>query len=318
MVIMNIIRNGERVMDGKISNLAQVASLRRYTVTSGKEQGLDIIDCDNGKLRFLLNVSKACDVMQLYDKGQNMSFISKNGFMKRELPFAKRFEGGMLYTCGLDSVGEREGFEEHGSLHNTPVQILRAECDDTQIVVESLLSDTEVFGKNLVLRRTITSRTGSDSVSVIDRLTNCGYRDENYCLLYHVNLGYPLIDDGARIVAETLSCQPRTQWAEKNIDTAFELSEAVPEMEETCYYLTVKKPEVSLVNEKIGKKFTVSYSADTLPNFLVWKSLASGDYAVGLEPCTTKLDHLFEYSTLKAGETLEFRVELSVKDLPSR
>ena len=36
-------------MDGKISNFAQVASVRLYTIIEGKERGLDVLDCDNGK-----------------------------------------------------------------------------------------------------------------------------------------------------------------------------------------------------------------------------------------------------------------------------
>ncbi len=301
-------------MDGRISNHQQIASLRRYTLTDGEEKGIEVIDCDNGTLRFLINVSKACDMMQLYHKGQNMSFISKNGFMKREMPFVNRFEGGMLYTCGLDSVGEREGFEEHGSLHNTPARILRAECSEEGIVIEAVLRDTAVFGKNLVFRRKITSAIGSDCVKVVDRLTNENCFEEKYCLLYHVNIGYPMMDEGARIVGEITDCQPRTAWAEKQMATAYQIGSPIPGFEETCYYLKLKKPEISMVNERIGKEFTVSYSGDTLPLFLEWKSIAAGDYAVGLEPATTKLDGLFEYSTIGAGETLEFSVELSVSD----
>lgn len=302
-------------MDERISNFGQVASLRRYTITEGAEKGLDVIDCDNGKIRFLINVSKACDIMQLFYKGQNMSFVSKNGFTKRETPFASRFEGGMLYTCGLDSVGEREGFDEHGSIHNTPAQILRAECSEQEIVVEAVIRDTEICGKNLVLRRRITAAIGGSCVSVRDTLANEAYRDEQYCLLYHVNIGYPMLDDGARIVADSDTCQPRTEWAAKNIDTAYQITAPTPNREETCYYLTPQSSAVSLVNEKIGKKFTVSYSGDTLPHFLAWKSMASGDYAVGLEPCTTKLDELFAYSTIKAGKTIEFAVDLAVEEL---
>jgi len=302
-------------MDERISEFAQVASLRRYTITEGRGKGLDVIDCDTGKIRFLLNVNKACDMMQLYYKGQNMSFISKNGFMQRELPFAKRFEGGMLYTCGLDSAGEREGFDEHGSIHNAPAEILRAECNEQEIVVEAVIRDTEICGKNLVLRRRITAPIGGDSVSVQDTLTNESYRDENYCLLYHVNIGYPMLDAGARVVADTDICQPRTPWAEKNIATAYQIEAPTPNMEETCYYLTPKSSSVSLVNEKLGRKFTVSYSGDTLPNFLEWKNMTSGDYALGLEPCTTKLDDLFEYSTIKAGQTVAFNVNFTINEL---
>lgn len=302
-------------MDERISNLAQVASLRRYTVTDGREKGLEVIDCDNGALRFLLNVSKACDMMQMYHKGQNLAFVSKNGFLKRELPFAKRFEGGMLYSCGLDSVGEREGFEEHGSLHNTPAEILRAECNEKGIVVEAKICDTEMGGKNLTLRRKIKSEIGSATVSVEDRLINEGYHDEKYCLLYHVNLGYPLLDDGARILCDSDVCLPRTEWAAKNMDHVFDITFPTPNTEETCHYLCPKTPEVSLLNEKIGKKFTVSYSGETLPHFVAWKNMVSGDYAVGLEPATTRLDGLFEYSTIRAGESISFRLDLSVDEV---
>jgi len=70
-----------------------------------------------------------------------------------------------------------------------------------------------------------------------------------------------------------------------------------------------------LINEKLGRTFTVSYSGDTLPNFLEWKNMTSGDYALGLEPCTTKLDELFAYSTIKAGETIAFSLDLTINEL---
>ena len=65
-------------MNGKINNLSQVCSVSRYTLSEGTEKGLDIIDCQNGKIRFLLNASKALDIPYLYHQGQNISFISKN------------------------------------------------------------------------------------------------------------------------------------------------------------------------------------------------------------------------------------------------
>lgn len=300
-------------MDGRISNFEQVASLRRYTMCEGKEAGLEVLDCNNGKLRFLLNVSKACDIMQLYHEGQNVSFVSKNGFTKRETPFLNRFEGGMLYTCGLDSVGGREGFELHGTFHNIPAKITRAECDENGITVEALIRDTSLFGKNLVVKRRIFSAIGSESVSLEDTLINEDYTDREYCLLYHINVGYPMLDEGAKVVADVKSCEPRTPWSEQHQETAFEMGGCVPGWEEVCYFLTLAKPEISLVNEKIGKRFTVSYSGDTLPHFVEWKSRASGDYAMGLEPCTTELDGRFAYKTIKPGEKVGFAVTLAVK-----
>ena len=299
-------------MDGRISNFQQVASIRRYTLSEGHEKGLDVLDCDNGKIRFLLNVSKACDIMQLYHEGQNMSFVSKNGFTKRETPFLNRFEGGMLYTCGLDSVGGRDGFELHGTLHNIPAEIIRAECNENGITVEAIIRDTALFGKNLVLKRKIFTAIGEDSVTLEDTLVNEGYKTEEYCLLYHINVGYPMLDDGAKVIADVESYTPRTAWAKQNEATMYAMSDAVPNQEEACYFLKLSKPEIALVNEKIGKKFTVSYSGDTLTHFVEWKSMASGDYALGLEPCTTELDDRFAYKTIEAGEEIKFFVKILI------
>ena len=299
-------------MDGRISNLQQVASIRRYTLTEGCEKGLDVLDCDNGKIRFLLNVSKACDIMQLYHEGQNMSFVSKNGFTKREIPFLNRFEGGMLYTCGLDSVGGREGYELHGTFHNTPAEIIRAECNESGIVVEAIIRNTALFGKNLVMKRKISTAVLGDSVTLEDTLINEGYRDEEYCLLYHVNVGYPMLDEGAKIVADVKSYTPRTAWAKENEGTMYEMNTAKACAEETCYFLRMREPCVKLVNPKIGKMFGLTYSTDTLPYFVEWKSMASGDYALGLEPATTELDDRFAYKTIHAQEKKTFRLQICV------
>ena len=299
-------------MDGRISNLGQVASIRRYTLTEGVGKGLDVLDCDNGKIRFLLNVSKACDIMQLYHEGQNMSFVSKNGFTKRETHFLNRFEGGMLYTCGLDSVGGRDGYELHGTLHNIPAEIIRAQCDENGIVVEAIIRDTALFGRNLVLKRKVYTAVDGNSVTIEDTLENKGYKAEKYCLLYHVNVGYPMLDDGAKMIAGVEEYTPRTAWAKQNEATMYEMSAPMPNQEETCYFLKMQKPKISFVNEKIGKKFTLSYSGDTLPCFVEWKSMACGDYALGLEPCTTELDDGFMYRTIKEGERIEFFVRISI------
>ena len=301
-------------MDGRISNFEQVASVRRYTLTEGRGKDLDILDCDNGNIRFLLNVSKACDILQLYHKGQSVSFMSKNGYTKRETPFLNRFEGGMLYTCGLDSIGGREGYQLHGTIHNIPAEIVSAKCDESGIFVEAIIRDTALFGQNLVLKRKISSVIGGDTVSLEDTLVNESFRDEEYAVLYHINVGYPMLDEGARIIADDAGCSSRSKWSEEQERLRYEISAPVPNQDETCYYLKLKKPEISLVNDKIGKKLTVSYSEETLPYFLEWKSMASGDYAVGLEPATTELDDKFTYSTIKPGAEIIFKVNISVND----
>lgn len=300
-------------MDGRISNLAQIASVRRYTLTEGRGRGLDVIDCDNGKIRFLLNVSKALDMMQLYHEGQNVSFLSKNAFEAREIPFARRFEGGMIYTCGLDNVGRREGYELHGTLHSIPAEILRAECTEEGITVEAVIRDAALFGQNLALYRKISAPIGAECVTIEDTLVNEGYTDAEYSLLYHINVGYPLLDDGAEIEADVAEVEPLGAWAEENEPKLLQIRKPLPGEDETCYYLKLNRPEISLINGKVGKKLTVRYSKDTLPCFLLWKSMASGDYAVGLEPCTTEAGERLRPVTIHPEARVSFRVTVGVE-----
>lgn len=300
-------------MDGKISNFKQIASIQRYTVTEGREKGLDIIDCNNGKLRFMLNVTKALDVMQLWHEGQNMSFVSKNAFTARENDFLNRFEGGMIYTCGLDNMGRRDGYILHGTHHNQNAQIVRSECTEEGIIVEAVVRETALFGQNLVFRRKVFTAINSGSVSIEDTIENAGFTDADYGILYHINLGYPMLDKDTKIVADCEDISARTEFATANIDSAFSMTDSVVGQDEMCYYLTLKKPEISLVNEKLGKTFTVSYSKETLPYFLEWKSMASGDYALGLEPTTSILDDEFKYQTVAPGEKKTFNITLCVK-----
>lgn len=302
------------MMDGKISNLCQIASLRRYELSDGPERGLRVLDCDNGKIRFLLNESRALDVMQLYHAGQNVSFVSKNGFTLRETPFENRFEGGMLYTCGLESVGAREGFPLHGTHHLNPARVTRAEVNETGIFIEAEVRETALFGKNLLFKRRVSSAVGSDTLEIEDTLENCGTRDEEYCLLYHVNVGYPMLDEGAELLDDAEEVIPRTPWAAEGLSGRSKMGAPVPNEEERCYFLRLQTPRVTLKNEKLRKAFTLEWTGETLPYFVEWKSMAAGDYALGLEPATTELDNRFQYRILKAGEKIRFNLVMRIKN----
>ncbi len=302
-------------MDGRISNFMQIASVRRYTCTDGEERGLRFIDCDNGKIRFVLNESKALDISQLYHRGCNISFISKNGFTPRETHFLSRFEGGMLYTCGLDSVGVREGYEFHGTLHNTPANVTLVRCDESGITVEAEMRASELFGKHLVLKRKIFSPIGSDSIDVTDTLENRGYKSEDYALLYHVNIGYPMLDGCATSEGETESITARTDWANQFVETLHQMEYPEANRFEYCYFLKMKKPYLSMTNKELGKKFTLTWSGETLPCALYWKSMAKGDYAVGFEPSTTFIDDEFKYASIPPQSNVEFRLTLKINDI---
>ncbi len=299
----------------QINNLSQIAYARRYELIDGKERGVRMIEVDNGVLRFLLNETKALDMSQLWHKGTNISFVCKNGIVAREIAYERRFEGGMLYTCGLDNIGAREGFEIHGNLHNTPAKVVSLICDEEKIEVVGEIELSALFGQNLLIKRTISTAIGSTSVSVTDVLENRGTKEENYCLLYHCNVGYPMLDEGTTIDADTASVLPRTKHAEEHIADRTVFPAPVDNEEESCYYIKNKKPEITVANKKIGKKFVLRYTDDTLPCQVQWVTNASYDYALGIEPSTSFMDGYFEYKTIKPGQKIRFGVSFEVDGL---
>lgn len=298
-------------MERKTALLDQIAYVRRYTLEGGQEAGLKIIEVNNGTLRFLLNESRALDIAQLWYKGENVSFLSKNGLNASQAPFLNRFEGGMLYTCGLDAVGERPGHDMHGGIHCTPARVIKAECTSEGITVEAEMNCAELFGKHLVFKRQIHTAIGSETLEINDTLENRAYRDEEYCLLYHVNIGYPMLDEGARVVGKVKNVTGRTAWASEHASEREHISAPIDNQFEFCYFVDVAEPEFTLVNPK-GKSFTLRWSQETLPCFLQWKSMTSGDYALGFEPSTTLIDEGFAYSTVKARSSVHFKLEMKL------
>lgn len=302
------------MLDKRISNFEQIAYVRRYTLRDGKESGTHLIEVNNSKLRFIINESKGLDIYQLWHNGTNISFLSKNGLTDRYASFSQCFEGGMLYTCGLDSLGVREGYPVHGSFHSIPANVIQCQCDESGIAIRATICDSALFGKNLVMHREITTTISSDTLVITDTLENRGTRTADYCLLYHVNIGYPMLDDDVKIAMDTESVIPRTSHSEKHLSERDVFLPPVDNEEERCYFLKLKKPEITVINGKIRKAFKLRYSRDTLPYCIQWYSNASHDYALGIEPTTSLLDDLFTYRQLQPGEMVSFSLELSVKD----
>lgn len=306
---MNIFENP------KVSHPAQLSYVRRYTLSDGNEAGIRVVELYSGRLRVLLNESRALDIIQLFHDGVNLSFLSKNGLNARPLPFLNRFEGGMVYTCGLDNVGGRDGYELHGTHHLAPARILCAECDGEKIVVRAQVEHSALFAEHLSFERTVTLPVGGEVLTIEDEIVNRAFTEAKYCLLYHINLGYPMLDAGAQIFAPAQQVIARDAFAQEGIFTRCEVPEPQAGLPERCYFLLDRVPHAELHNQTLGKCFTLDYSDRTLPAFIQWNSFACGDYALGWEPATTFLDDRFTYRTLAPGESVRTFLRLGAHNL---
>ena len=299
-------------MNEKIGNVEQVCSAQRVQVTDGRGNGARQIYVANGKLNFVLSESNALDMLRLWHEGANVGFVSKNGLYTAPADFLHNFPCGMLYTCGLDAIGGVEGHVLHGRIHSIPAEIRELVADERGVRIVGEIRDTALFGENLVLTRTIETAAGSGEVRLTDRLRNLAFRDEKYCMLYHVNVGYPLVDAGAKIEGRFVKSLPRTEWAKHEMSKMLDIEPPKDNLEETCYFHQTADGAMAIVNRRLGKKFTVKSS---LKKFVEWKSRASGDYVIGLEPCTSWLDGELKYSILKPGQSVTHTLVLKTENV---
>ncbi len=63
--------------------------------------------------------------------------------------------------------------------------------------ITGIVKSSRIFGPDIELRRTITSRLGVPGFELEDRFTNYGNETVRFAWLYHINFGYPLLEPGA-------------------------------------------------------------------------------------------------------------------------
>ena len=124
-----------------------------------------------------------------------------------------------------------------------------------------------------------------------------------------------MLDVGGSIEINAEEILPRTAYATEKKKEWNIITEPIDLQEETCYFLGVKDGKAVYTNDNLKKKLTIKYSKESLPEFVLWKSMRSGDYALGLEPSTTKLDDAFKYSVIKKNTSVHFEISYRIDNI---
>lgn len=285
---------------GYLSNPQQAYTLRRVTIEEGNAKGAAVIEiCTAGGLQVDILPDSGMDIGQVRYKGVNMTFISKNGydsptrFIPYENEFLKTFPGGLVYTCGLRSVGGGNRDEDgeyhplHGRYHGLSAEQVATFVEDDTIIVQGVVRETALFGEVLEVKRTIRIPVFGTQIVLSDAITNLNPKAEAYALLYHCNFGYPLLSKSAVLeLPKERKTTPRTDYAAQIMGKEHTFEAPIPGDEERCYFHEEMEKKVAIANPAIGAKMTMTWS-DTLPILVQWRSMASGDYVCGLEPSNT-------------------------------
>lgn len=291
-----------------VGHMSQVADIREISFEEGRAAGMKGWQIKNGPLCFTVMKDKCLDIAELTYRGIQMSFLSKPGLQGRNhydthgQEAQRSIMGGMMFTCGLENicapyVGDKE-YPMHGRIRTTPAEHTGSETcwdgDSYRLSLHGEMREAELFGENLLLKRTITTVYPGKQIVIEDNIENQGFREEPAMLLYHFNVGYPLLSEKARIILPTKKIIPRDETAAAHTDAWAEM-EAPADNEPEYVFLHELAADregntfAAVINEELGLGIRLEFNKKLLPYFMQWKSLASGDYVVGLEPANSSV-----------------------------
>ncbi len=332
----------------RIGRLEQVAGVRLATLGDGGGRGVRVLEFRTGSgLSFDVLVDRSFDIGRCDLRGVPLAWTSAVGvegpwFAEHEgLGFFRTFYGGLLTTCGIEhslfmaeDTAEQyhyppkptESFGLHGRVANRPARLVgygeRWDVDTCTLWAEGETQVAAVFGEQLVLRRRIEAVVGESRLRVHDVVENVGHDLTPHMLLYHVNAGFPVVDEGSELLVAATDVHARGDHPVEGYTTM--TAPAAGFVEQVFEHRLGGEPDgrvpAAVVNRTLGVGIYQVFDRAQLPHHFVWRTLGEGTYVVGLEPCTNRtagrLDarERGELIKLAAGESRSYDLELGALD----
>ena len=257
---------------------------------------------------------------------------------------------GLVATCGLDHIlGSADGARPtptttraarrcshalHGRISTIPARLTGYgetwDGDRCLLWAEGVVQQATVFGEDLHLHRRIEAEVGGNAIRIADRVVNHGFHRTPHMFFYHVNVGWPLLEEGARYLAPIRD----VVWA-SHADSLRRPGRRLPERAGAAPRLPRaglaararrrpgRREPGGLVNDRLGLGFEVVTRKDQLPCLYQWQNFQAGHYALGIEPST---HHVLgdlaarergEMIWLEHGESRSYDMTMRVLDGPA-
>lgn len=284
-------------MNPYIGHHSQVCGVEEHRLIGGKGDNMRLYEAVNGRgLELTFSPDRNCDITRLRFRGINMSYLSPCGYVAPAYydsigsHWLASFTAGFLTTCGLQAVGsvcndEGEELPLHGSIANTPCAYSFWEEDDAAIRIHAQTEDEEIFGRKLILRRMVEISKKENRFVIQDEIGNTGDRIEPVEILYHMNMGYPLLDEDSIVTIPSVSVTPRDDHAAEDLSNWMHMETPQAGYQERCYYhrFDGKQGSASIFQPKLDVGLRIDFDPGTLDGFVEWKMMGVRDYVLGLE-----------------------------------
>lgn len=325
-----------------IGNQAQVGGTRHYVLTDGWARNLRCIDVSSGSgLQYTILPDRGMDISLASFKGINLVYLTCNGethpsfYEPKKFGWLRTFSGGLLTTCGLTYLGspvtdEGEELGLHGRYSTIPAKQVTDLSEwigeEYRIKLRGTVEEGHMFGHKLRLEREISAIQGQNSLTITDKITNFGFKPSPYTILYHMNLGYPFLDEDAELIINPVKTTPRDTVASAGLKEFKQFSKPQADFEEQVFCHSMQAVEeyktfATLQNRKLGIALTIKFDMTLLPYLIQWKMMGQGEYVLGLEPSNVtgknrkqlKDENSLPY--LKPGESTANTLEIILSDI---
>lgn len=288
-----------------VGHMDQIAGIKLVEDGDGKGRGSRILQVWTGTgLCFHVLADRGLDISTCRYKGNSLAWNSSVGevhpahYEPRGLGWLRSFQGGLFVTCGLDQYGfpAVDGDEEvglHGRASNLPARFVnyRTQWVDGayELEITGETRQTRVHGENLALRRHISTQMGSNKIVIEDEVTNEGFAPHPHMILYHFNLGFPLLSEASELDVRAEQTIARDAQAETGIAEWQNLQPPTSGYREQVFRHVPAADgdghvQVTLRNRALGLGLQITYDRNALPYLYQWKMMGEGTYVLGIEP----------------------------------
>ena len=314
---------------------------RHGVFVGGTSDAVEVIEVDTGVTTILILPSRGMSLWRMRSGGIDFAWQSPVVgpvhpqhvpiFDPSGLGWLEGFDE-LVVRCGLESNGAPQlsdgghlEYPLHGRIANLPATALSIEYDEASGRLEVIgeVVESRLFFKRLRLRSRVRFQAGRADVELLDDVTNDLSSPTTMQLLYHINLGLPVLSDGATVEVPIESLAPKDPLSAEEMETWNQMGPPQDGYAERVYFARLQSDENNITTAMLRSAdqesgLAVSFNVSGLPRFVLWKNTAAmtDGYVVGMEPATNYPNtRSFEEDqgrvvTIGGGETKSFRLTL--------
>ena len=326
-------------------------SVRRQRLHGGKQDGVDLIVIDNGRMTITLVPTRGMGILRVVSGDMRLGWDSPVREVVHPKYMNLEARGGLgwlegfnewMTRCGLEwaghpgqdrfinNLGEQAemNLTLHGKVANIPaseVEVIIEREPRPRIRVRGRVDERAFYGPKLELWTEIWTEPGGTTFRIEDALTNRGAFEQEFQVLYHVNYGPPLLGAGARFSAAIQRVTPFNAHAAEDVATYSEYQGPVRGFIEQVYdlhpYADAEGRSVLMLRNAAGDRaVSMGFAVAELPYVTLWKNLTALEegYVTGLEPGTgfpntRRIEReAGRVPKLKPGESRRFAIDVGL------